>query len=108
MIAPDRGRPFLEDSTMSRERLSGLLVLLTVATVPLVADTIVMRDGRRVSGTLVSVRSDTIEFDERGYGNNRRLRLERRDAQTGCEIDHPVAPESWAATSGPRVDGDQL
>ena len=41
---------------MSRERLSGLLVLLTVASVPLVADTVVMRDGRRVSGTLVSVR----------------------------------------------------
>ena len=65
---------------MNRERLSGFLVLLTVASVPLVADTIVMRDGRRVSGTLVSVRSDTIEFDERrGYGNDRRLRLDRRD-----------------------------
>ena len=49
---------------MSRVRLSGLLVLLTLATVPLVADTLIMRDGRRVSGTLVSVRNDTIEFDE--------------------------------------------
>ena len=65
---------------MSRVRLSGLLVLLTVAAVPLVADTLVMRDGRRVSGTLVSVRDDTIEFDERrGYGGERRLRLDRRD-----------------------------
>ena len=65
---------------MSRVRLSGLLVLLTVAAVPLVADTLVMRDGRRVSGTLISVRNDTVEFDEsRGFGGGRRLRLERRD-----------------------------
>jgi len=65
---------------MRRGRVSGLLVLLTVATVPLVADTLVMRDGRRVSGTLVSVRDDTIEFDERrGFGGQRRLRLDRSD-----------------------------
>ena len=35
---------------MSRLRLSGLLVLLTKATVPLVADTLVTRDGPN-SGT---------------------------------------------------------
>ena len=65
---------------MSRVRLSGLLVLVTVAAVPLVADTLVMRDGRRASGTLISVRNDTVEFDEsRGFGGGRRLRLERRD-----------------------------
>jgi hypothetical protein len=65
---------------MRRARLSGLLVMLSVTTVPLVADTLVMRDGRRVSGTLVSVRNDTIEFDEsRGFGGDRRLRLDRSD-----------------------------
>jgi hypothetical protein len=65
---------------MRRARLLSLLVLLTVAAVPLVADTLVMRDGRRVSGTLVSVRDDTVEFDEsRGFGGGRRLRLDRRD-----------------------------
>ena len=65
---------------MRRAGLLGLLVLLTVAAVPLVADTLVMRDGRRVSGTLVSVRDDTVEFDEsRGFGGGRRLRLARRD-----------------------------
>ncbi len=65
---------------MRRARLSGVLVLLTVAAAPLVADTLVMRDGRRVSGTLVSVRNDTIEFDEsRGFSGDRRLRLDRRD-----------------------------
>ncbi len=51
---------------MSRLRLSGLLVLLTVATVPLVADTLVVRDGRRVPGTLVGVRDDTIAWTDTG------------------------------------------
>lgn len=65
---------------MSRMRLSSVMVLLTVATVPLLADTLVMRDGRRVSGTLIGVRDDTVEFDERrGFGGSRRLRLDRRD-----------------------------
>ncbi len=65
---------------MTRVRLSSVLVLFTVATGTLVADTLIMRDGRRVSGTLVSVRNDTIEFDEsRGFGADRRLRLDRRD-----------------------------
>ena len=54
---------------MSRVRLSGLLVLMTVATLPLVADTIVMRDGRRLSGTLISVRDDNRgPFEARGSG----------------------------------------
>ena len=65
---------------MSRMRLSGVMLVLTVATVPLLADTLVMRDGRRVSGTLISVRNDTVEFDEsRGFGGGRRLRVDRRD-----------------------------
>ena len=65
---------------MRRARLLGLLVLLTVTAVPLAADTLVMRDGRRVTGTLVAVRDDTVEFDERrGFGGGRRLRVDRRD-----------------------------
>lgn len=65
---------------MTRVRLSSVLVLLTLATGTLFADTLIMRDGRRVSGTLVSVRNDTIEFDEsRDFGAGRRLRLDRRD-----------------------------
>ena len=45
---------------MRRARLSGLLVLLTVATVPLAADTIVMRAGRRgVNGDYLQDNSGT-------------------------------------------------
>jgi len=45
------------------------------------ADTLVLRDGRRVQGDLVSVRGDEVEFDgQRGlFGGRERLRLERRD-----------------------------
>lgn len=88
---------------MSRRRLSGLLVLLTIATVPLAADTLVMRDGRRVSGTLVSVGGDTIEFDEsRGFGGGRRLRLDRGEVAR-VEFD-----AGWSGENGggsPRPPG---
>src|SRR5437868_3455976 len=46
------------------------------------ADTLVLRDGRRVEGQLVSVRGDEIEFDgQRGgfFGSRERLRVDRRD-----------------------------
>jgi len=58
---------------MSRVRLSGLLVLMTVATVPPVADTIVVRDGRRVSGTFIRVRDDNRgPFEVRGSARRNR------------------------------------
>jgi hypothetical protein len=45
------------------------------------ADTLVLRDGRRVQGELVSVRGDEVEFDgQRGlFGGRERLRLDRRE-----------------------------
>lgn len=80
---------------MTRARWSGLLGLLTLASVPVLADTLVMRDGRRVTGTLVSVRYDTLEFDEsRSYGGSRRLRVDRRDVAR-VEFD-----DEWSGGSG--------
>src|SRR5262249_16258515 len=48
----------------------------------ILADTLVLRDGRRVDGTLVSVRGDTIEFE--GYdGRDRGLRrYDRADVRS--------------------------
>lgn len=45
------------------------------------ADTLVLRDGRRVTGQLVAVRGDEVEFDgQRGFlGGRERLRIDRRD-----------------------------
>jgi hypothetical protein len=46
------------------------------------ADTLILRDGRRVDGTLLSVRDGVIEFEaqRRGrLGGRERLRLGRED-----------------------------
>ncbi len=49
--------------------------------VALRADTLVLRDGRRVQGELVAVRGDEVEFDgQRGFfGGRERMRFDRRD-----------------------------
>jgi len=44
------------------------------------ADTLVLRDGRRVEGELIAVRDGMIEFEaQRGFGGRERLRLDRED-----------------------------
>lgn len=44
------------------------------------ADTLVLRDGRRVEGELIGFRDGTIEFDgQRGFGGRERLRIDRED-----------------------------
>lgn len=60
-------------------------LLVGFTTIGLVADTLVLRDGRRVDGSLVSVRDDTIEFQERG-GRRRVLRLQRDEVRS-IELD---------------------
>jgi hypothetical protein len=47
------------------------------------ADTLILRDGRRVQGELVAVRGDEIEFEgQRGFfGGRERMRFDRRDVQ---------------------------
>jgi hypothetical protein len=57
--------------------LGGLVVGLTVS---LSADTLVMRDGRRVQGELVAVRDGVVEFEgQRGFFGRERMRVERDD-----------------------------
>lgn len=44
------------------------------------ADTLVLRDGRRVEGELIGVRDGMIEFDgQGGFGGRQRLRVDRED-----------------------------
>jgi len=65
--------------------LFALPVLFLAAS--LTADTLILRDGRRVEGQLISVREDVVEFDEmRGFGAGRILRL-GRDQVLGIEFD---------------------
>ena len=60
-----------------------VLVLIGCAglTAAVQADTLILRDGRRVQGELVAVRGDEIEFDgQRGFfGGRERMRFDRRD-----------------------------
>src|SRR3989442_15915195 len=78
---------------VARRDWAFLLAGLTKA--GLCADTLVLRDGRRVDGVLVSVRDGTIEFQERG-GRRRVLRLQRDEVQS-IELD---------SFSGGSIDND--
>jgi len=66
-------------------RIALVCLLAELATAWVSADTLVLRDGRRVDGVLVSVRDGTIEFQERG-GRRRVLRLQRDEVQS-IELD---------------------
>lgn len=61
---------------MSRLIFSALFVL--VLPISLLADTLILRNGTRIEGQLLSVRNGIIEFEERhGFGNSRGLQIER-------------------------------
>jgi hypothetical protein len=63
---------------MSRHLLA--ILLLVGLPVGLAADTLIMRDGRRIRGELIAVRNGTIEFEEqRSPGSGRVLRVNRDD-----------------------------
>jgi hypothetical protein len=65
---------------MHRLILGGTLLLLLPVVVA--ADTLVLRNGTRVEGQLLSVRNGVIEFEERrGFGRARRLEIDRDDVQ---------------------------
>ena len=67
-------------------RMRGLFLvaipLLLVATVN--ADTLILRDGRRVQGQLISFQNGVIEFQENGFGG--RLGRVNRDEVVGIEF----------------------
>ncbi len=77
----------------------GSLCLLSV--VSLSADTLVMRDGRRVTGQLVGIRDGSIEFEaQRGLFRTERLRVDQFDVAR-IEFDEVNRPSD----SGRREDG---
>jgi PA-IL-like protein len=79
--------------------LGPLILLLTI---PLAADTLVMRDGRRVRGELVAVRDGIVEFEgQRGFlGARERIRVDRADV-TRIELD-----DADSGDRGNRFDRD--
>lgn len=72
------------------------LALLVLAMVGLVAtlraDTLILRNGSRVNGELVSVRNGIVEFEERrGFGGGRTIRVSRDDV-VSIELDGRGSP----------------
>ncbi len=69
------------------------------------ADTLVLRDGRRVQGTLVAVRDGVVEFEgQRGLFGRERMRLDRGDVLR-IELDEWTDGDRYADDG--RRGGDQ-
>lgn len=87
-------------------------VILFLSGMPLFADTLVMRDGRRLRGSLVSVSRGTVVFEqERGTGGSRQVRLrldevdqiDLRDARAG----DTYTDEALGGLPSPRRSGSR-
>ena len=79
--------------------MSGLAVSLLIATVG--ADTLVLRDGRRIDGQLISVQNGIVEFQQAGPGGQIG-RLNRNDV-LGIEFgrdERSRAPEAFPGSTG--------
>jgi len=93
-----------DSNSSSRTRRGPLLSIGLVClalSVTLGADTLIMRDGRRVQGQLIGVRDGVIEFDEqRGYfGGRERIRVKRDDV-VRIELDENSRSESSSSSGG--------
>ena len=67
--------------------VSGITCALGVWTAVLAADTLVMRNGNRISGRLIGLRDGVFEFEEdRGLRRGRVIRVEQADVRT-VELD---------------------
>ncbi len=68
-------------------RLLLVAVFCVLAPLTLIADVLVLRNGTRVQGELLSVRGGVIEFEERrGFGRGRTIRVDR-DEVARIELD---------------------
>ena len=79
--------------------------LVTCLPLTLFADTLYLRNGTRVQGDLVSVRGDTIEFQERsGFGGSRTIRVDRSEV-VRIEFDGNGGGGSGWGSGGPGWEG---
>ena len=78
-------------------------VLLVVS---LSADTLVLRDGRRVQGQLVGIRDGVVEFEaQRGFFQRERLRIDQADVAR-IDFDESGRPEQNFGGSGGAGSGN--
>lgn len=75
---------------MYRYQIVTLTTFCVLCSAALRADTLTLRDGRRVQGTLLSVRDGVIEFEAQRsgfFGGRERIRLEREEV-VQIELEH--------------------
>lgn len=71
----------------------------------LLADTLYLRNGSRIQGDLVSVRGNTIEFQERrGFGSARTIRIDRRDVDR-IDFDGSGGGNNWGSGGSGSIGG---
>jgi len=79
-------------------------VAILVAGVCVRADTLILRDGRRVEGELVGVRNGVVEFEEnRGFRGRRTVRVDRDEVRR-IELDESSSSPSVSSGSAGRDD----
>src|SRR5436190_1389889 len=84
----------VERDVKSRRAWAWAVLLVGALSVSLSADTLVMRDGERVQGQLVSVRDGIVEFDaQRGFFRRERVRVDLSDV-TRIEFDQSGRPDN--------------
>ena len=72
---------------MTHRRAAGFVfagIMSLLLSIVVRADTLVLRDGRRVDGDLITVREGVVEFDGRRggfFGGRERMRVDRRDVR---------------------------
>ena len=66
-----------------RRTLTPIAIVFVALSVWVSADSLVLKDGRRVEGQLIGVRDGIVEFEGRvgGFGRLERLRIDRADVR---------------------------
>lgn len=83
-----------------------VVVTVLLAGIWLEADTLILRDGRRVQGSLRSVRNGVVEFEEdRGFKGNRVVRFDQGDVRR-IDLDDSASSSFSSLGSSDRDTGD--
>jgi hypothetical protein len=89
--------------TLHRRALAGLAAVTLAMPCIITAEVLVLRDGRRVDGTLVGVRGDSIEFEHRGGREDGRVRRYDRDEIRSIQFDEGNNPDRDRFDNRPRA-----
>jgi len=83
-------------------RFTWVAALVVVMQTAIAADVLILRDGRRIEGTLVNVRGSSIEFEHRGGRDHGRVRRYDRHELRGIQFDDDEGVDSIQRPGGMR------